>query len=57
MNMTRELRCVCIRGWESICGLYSQLFSKMTDFSRLGARESGSIIEIARDRDILTTRH
>jgi len=57
MNMTQELRCVCIRGWESICCLYSQLFSKMTDFSRLGARESGSIIEIARDRDILTTRH
>jgi len=35
--MTRINYAVCIRGWESICRLQSQLFSKMTDFSRLDA--------------------
>jgi len=37
MNVTRINYAVCIHGWESIYRLSSQLFSKMNDFSRLGA--------------------
>jgi len=44
MNMTRITYAVCIHGWESIYGLQSQPFSKMTDFSRLVALQAVTYI-------------
>ena len=53
---------VCIHEWESICGLQSQLFPKMKDFSSLGPptgshvhRKSGTIKVMVKDRHLVTT--
>jgi len=59
--MTRINYTLFIHGWESIYGLYSQLFSKNERlFEVTGShvhRKSGRIKEMARNRHIVTTHH
>ena len=64
MNMTRIDYTVCIRGWESIYGLSSQLFSKNDRLFKVRHHtgghihpKSGSVKEMAQDRHIVTTHH